>query len=367
MDAVAIEALIGNLGLRDGSFFDLAQTLRQRRPAIVIGYADVDVVPPPELDACFMRPLDLDRLGPFLGVRFGRYRSGEHAIPNRRNASDRSRAPGAPRDRRGHRLHEHGIEEMLRVVEAGVARHGEDRDGGSLRLPAEPPREVAPTHHPEREIGDDDAGAAQLGNELERVFPRRAALDLVSVEREELTKELATILVIVDEQDPSALLGGPRRHVGRLHKQLVTIVRQPERPRPSELSPEPFGLAPQLPAEDAPTTCAEEARSVRPRARGRRARTKTACAHRELGRRRARALIIEGEHERSLCSSRSTSVADASDLRSSSVVPSLKLRRSGGRAPRLSRGDTRSRPFGRHLGLSAMARPSLGHPSEYIS
>ncbi|OJY21804.1 MAG: hypothetical protein BGO98_03015 [Myxococcales bacterium 68-20] len=100
MDAVAIEALIGNLGLRDGSFFDLAQTLRQRRPAIVIGYADVDVVPPPELDACFMRPLDLDRLGPFLGVRFGRYRSGEHAITNRLHSVPPARLPPAAARRR---------------------------------------------------------------------------------------------------------------------------------------------------------------------------------------------------------------------------------------------------------------------------
>lgn len=100
MDAVAIEGLIGNLGLRDGSLFDLAQTLRQRRPAIVIGYADVDVRPPPELDACFVRPLDLDRLGAFLAVRFGRYRSGEHAITSRLHSVPPARLPPAAARRR---------------------------------------------------------------------------------------------------------------------------------------------------------------------------------------------------------------------------------------------------------------------------
>ena len=78
LDAVRIEGLIGNLGLRDGSLFALAQALRSRRPAIVIGYADVEVQPPRELDACFVRPLDLAVLAGFLATRFGRRRSGEH-------------------------------------------------------------------------------------------------------------------------------------------------------------------------------------------------------------------------------------------------------------------------------------------------
>ncbi|MBX3219395.1 MAG: response regulator [Labilithrix sp.] len=86
MDAIAIEGLLGNLGLRDGSLFGLAQALRAQRPAIVIGYADVDVVTPPELDACFVRPLDLDVLASFLAVRFARHRSGEHAIASRHRA-----------------------------------------------------------------------------------------------------------------------------------------------------------------------------------------------------------------------------------------------------------------------------------------
>jgi CheY-like chemotaxis protein len=81
-----IDALIGQIGLRDGSFFELAQELRVRRHAVVIGYADVAVERPPELDACFVRPLDLKVLGSFLAVRFGRRRSGEHAILDRRRS-----------------------------------------------------------------------------------------------------------------------------------------------------------------------------------------------------------------------------------------------------------------------------------------
>ena len=83
IDAIRIEGLVGYLGLRDGSFFDLARELRARRSAIVVGYADVDVQPPRELDACFVRPLDLDVLASFLAVRFGRRRSGEHVMLDR--------------------------------------------------------------------------------------------------------------------------------------------------------------------------------------------------------------------------------------------------------------------------------------------
>src|SRR5688500_9244669 len=61
LDAVPIAGIIGHLALRDGSLFELARPLRARG-AVVIGYADVDVRPPPELDACFVRPLDLDVL-----------------------------------------------------------------------------------------------------------------------------------------------------------------------------------------------------------------------------------------------------------------------------------------------------------------
>ncbi|MBX3263442.1 MAG: hypothetical protein KIS78_01660 [Labilithrix sp.] len=101
MDAIAIEGLIGNLGLRDGSLFGLARALRMQRHAIVIGYADVDVRPPPELDACFVRPVDLDVLATFLAVRFGRRRSGEHAIPSRLRSVPPARAlPAAARRRR---------------------------------------------------------------------------------------------------------------------------------------------------------------------------------------------------------------------------------------------------------------------------
>ena len=78
LEAVAIDGLIGDLGLRDGSFFALAQALRAQRPAVVIGYADVEVQRPRELDACLVRPLDLEVLARFLGTRFGRRRSGEH-------------------------------------------------------------------------------------------------------------------------------------------------------------------------------------------------------------------------------------------------------------------------------------------------
>jgi hypothetical protein len=78
IDALPLSGLIGDLALRDGSFFDVARALRLRREAVVIGYADVDVRPPPELDACFVRPLDLGVLQSFLDARFRRRRSGEH-------------------------------------------------------------------------------------------------------------------------------------------------------------------------------------------------------------------------------------------------------------------------------------------------
>lgn len=80
LDAVRIEGLIGNLGLRDGSFFGLVSALRARRPAVVVGYADVELQPPRELDAFFVRPLDLEALAIFLANRFGRRRSGEHVM-----------------------------------------------------------------------------------------------------------------------------------------------------------------------------------------------------------------------------------------------------------------------------------------------
>lgn len=101
MDAIAIEGLVGNLGLRDGSLFDLARALRTTRAAVVIGYADVHVRRPPELDACFTQPLDLDALATCLAVRFGRHRSGEHVIASRHLSIPPARAvPAATRRRR---------------------------------------------------------------------------------------------------------------------------------------------------------------------------------------------------------------------------------------------------------------------------
>ena len=105
VDAVSVDGMLGHLALPDGSLFEIAQTLRSRptgRPPgappsvnasqanvpVLIGYADVDVRPPPELDACFVRPLDLVVLGRFLDSRFRRRRSGEllristtHSVP----------------------------------------------------------------------------------------------------------------------------------------------------------------------------------------------------------------------------------------------------------------------------------------------
>ena len=78
LGAVALDGIVGHLALRDGSLFALAQTLRAQRAAVVVGYSEVDVKPPPELDACFVRPLDLDVLRSFLTSRFGRRGSGEH-------------------------------------------------------------------------------------------------------------------------------------------------------------------------------------------------------------------------------------------------------------------------------------------------
>jgi CheY-like chemotaxis protein len=77
--AAPIDGLIGHLALPDGSLFTIAQSLRARRtPVAVVGYADVDVRPPPELDLCFVRPLDLSVLRSFLMMFFRSGRSGEH-------------------------------------------------------------------------------------------------------------------------------------------------------------------------------------------------------------------------------------------------------------------------------------------------
>jgi hypothetical protein len=93
LQAMPVEGILGNLVLRDGSLFALAQLLRSQRTAVVIGYADVDVRPPPELDLCFVWPIDLAVLGQFLAVRFGRApRSGEHA----RTTPGHSVPPAAP-------------------------------------------------------------------------------------------------------------------------------------------------------------------------------------------------------------------------------------------------------------------------------
>src|SRR5688572_6541662 len=56
--AVRVDALVGHLALRDGSLFELVASLPVR-PALVVGYADVTIEPPPELDAICARPLDL--------------------------------------------------------------------------------------------------------------------------------------------------------------------------------------------------------------------------------------------------------------------------------------------------------------------
>jgi hypothetical protein len=76
--AVQVDALVGDLALRDGSLFGLLQSLGEQRPSVVVGYADVDLLAPPELDAYFIRPINLGALGRFLDVWFGRKRSGQH-------------------------------------------------------------------------------------------------------------------------------------------------------------------------------------------------------------------------------------------------------------------------------------------------
>jgi CheY-like chemotaxis protein len=89
VEAIPVDCMIGQLALPDGSLFEIAQALRSKEGrTTIIGYADVDVRPPPELDACFVRPLDLSVLDRFLGVRLGRRRSGElarldmkHSVP----------------------------------------------------------------------------------------------------------------------------------------------------------------------------------------------------------------------------------------------------------------------------------------------
>ena len=76
--AVQVDALVGDLALRDGSLFELLRSLGDKRPTVVVGFADVELRAPPELDAYLTRPVDLRALGKFLDLSFGRKRSGMH-------------------------------------------------------------------------------------------------------------------------------------------------------------------------------------------------------------------------------------------------------------------------------------------------
>lgn len=76
VNAVQVDAILGHLARRDGSLFTLLASLAAR-PAIVLGYADVAIEPPPELDAICVRPLDLAAVAAFLHRRLGRRHSGE--------------------------------------------------------------------------------------------------------------------------------------------------------------------------------------------------------------------------------------------------------------------------------------------------
>jgi DNA-binding response OmpR family regulator len=86
LGSVNVDALVGHLALRDGSLFDLIRMLRAQRRAIVVGYADVEIRLPPDLDAYFVRPIDLGRLGALLAAHFGLHASSEHArvVPPKR-------------------------------------------------------------------------------------------------------------------------------------------------------------------------------------------------------------------------------------------------------------------------------------------
>jgi DNA-binding response OmpR family regulator len=97
--AVRVDALVGHLALRDGSLFDLVASL-PTRPAIVVGYADVEIEPPPELDAICVRPLDLPVLGAYLHSRLGRRHSGEVARVDPRDARSVTRTSIPPAKRR---------------------------------------------------------------------------------------------------------------------------------------------------------------------------------------------------------------------------------------------------------------------------
>jgi len=98
--AVRVDALVGHLALRDGSLFGLIASLPVR-PALVVGYADVEIEPPPELDAICVRPLDLPVLGAFLHTRLGRHHSGEVARvdPQSPRTATRTSIPPAKRRR----------------------------------------------------------------------------------------------------------------------------------------------------------------------------------------------------------------------------------------------------------------------------
>jgi hypothetical protein len=97
--AVRVDALVGHLALRDGSLFGLVASLPVR-PALVVGYADVAIEPPPELDAICVRPLDLPALGAFLHARLGRHHSGEVArVDLQGRTTTRTSIPPAKRRR----------------------------------------------------------------------------------------------------------------------------------------------------------------------------------------------------------------------------------------------------------------------------
>lgn len=99
-EAVHVDALLGQLALRDGSLFGLLASLPSR-PAVVVGYADVKIEPPPELDAICVRPLDLPVLEAFLNTRLGRHHSGEVARvdPHAPRVAMRTSIPPARRRR----------------------------------------------------------------------------------------------------------------------------------------------------------------------------------------------------------------------------------------------------------------------------
>ena len=84
-----------------------------------------------------------------------------------------------------------------------MPRDGENGDRLHPVIGAKLSREVDPAHFAQRQIRHDHARCATRFELLERGFAGAAVVDLETAHGEELREHLTTIIVIVDEENPS--------------------------------------------------------------------------------------------------------------------------------------------------------------------